>query len=251
MSAKDCFLRMVAGLNGLVVICVVLAPSSGALAQIAGSVMMEANQQSLTSRYPPGSVNSVMLSDQILAETENERLSIQAQHVENVKQCTANFFVNHCIDTALEQRRASLSVLRSLELEAKLYKRRERVIERDRTLEEARIVEADKVQPQIPFIPKNTLDSADSRLPVEPYTDSPKPHIRNRTSLITREQARDEKEAHKKVVEADNERKRVENIAAYEKKVQQSEARQREIAAKKAEKERLEKAKMLVLPASP
>lgn len=92
--------------------------------------------KTLAERYPGGTIASVETAERALAEASASRADIEAVHATAKRACYPAFFSTACLDKAAEQRRTDLASLRPVEIEAEIFKRRARVIERDNALAE-------------------------------------------------------------------------------------------------------------------
>lgn len=206
--------------------------SISACAQEAAFVSGRQNAaDAVAQRYPAGSIANVETADKALADADRERKLVDARYMQEQADCYPKFFTTACLDEAKERHRAALAQLRSVEVEANAFKRKAKVIERDRSLEERRAQdEADakrralSVRPEQPAerdgAPENTTRNDNAA----PLPDRVEQH-----------RAKMEQERRQEAADA---QKREENIRKYEKKVQDAQERQREVAARKAEKER-------------
>lgn len=188
-------------------------------------------------RYPAGSIKSFEQAEAALADVSRESGEIESRFSLDEQACNPQFFATSCLDKAKERRRASMMVVRRIEIEAQTFKRRTRLAERDQALDERRMKDetarqeklrerqepGDGAERQVLAIPAATME-----------TDA-----RPRTGNAVQET--DEKhEAVNKVQSKGNPGdagKRAEKVAAYERKVQAARDRQKEIAKRKAEKE--------------
>lgn len=193
-----------------------------ALFMAAGALGCAAHQPAseLTKEAVPASV-SVQQADARLADAAQVRASVEARFAERERICYAKFFVNHCLDQAKEERRAALSSLRAIEIEASHFKRADAVEQRDRALaaENAKA----EAQPPVP----------------RPVKAAPQPAAAPRARAARQPPP----------VAVTDDAKRAANVAAYEKKRNASLQRQREIAAKQAEREAAKAAKQPAPPA--
>jgi hypothetical protein len=204
-----------------------------------------ASAQNVAVRYPSGSIQSVETAEQALAEIDKERALIEAQFANDERTCYPKFFATSCLDGAKEQRRHALAQLRPVEIEANAFKRRARVADRDKALaekqagEQAEALDRAKVQKDRDIAAAKKKEDSAQKLKQSTETNS------KAGGAATGDRAKEHQARLQRLQaeEAANAKKRAENVAAYEKKVQQAETRQREIAAKKAEKERERKAK--------
>ena len=99
---------------------------------------------SLEARYPAGSILTVNAAEQALAEALTMRGQIESQFALEEGACYPAFFVSSCLADAKERRRAALSRIRTVEIEANTFTRRMRVLERDKALAERREVLAEE-----------------------------------------------------------------------------------------------------------
>jgi hypothetical protein len=178
-----------------------------ALTMAAGALGCAAHQPEAEPAPVPAS-SSVQQADARLAETAQGRASVEARFAEREQICYAKFFVNHCLDQAKEERRAALSGLRAIEIEANRFKRAHAVEQRDLAL---------------------AADNAKAQPPV------PRP-VKEKAQPAAAPQARAARQPRPVAVTDDV--RRAANVAAYEKKRSAAQQRQREIAAKQLEKER-------------
>ncbi len=164
---------------------------------------------------PVPASTSVQQADAKLADAAALRERTEARFSEREQVCYTKFFVNNCLDKAREERRAALSGLRPIEIEASRFKRAYLVEQRDLALE-ADNARTD-AQPPVPRAPKAA--PAPAAAPKVRAPRAPKPDAVN------------------------DDAKRAANVAAHEKKRNASLQRQREIAAKEAAREAAEAAK--------
>lgn len=179
----------------------------------------------LQERYPAGTIKTTDTADQALAEVAKVRVGVDAQYADAERDCYPRFFVSACMDKAKEQRRQALAQVRQVEVEADALKRRARVEQRDKALEE-KSGKADSKLLSEPILKEKSTAVVEPKPPAPPKAASP--------DRVAKHQAKMKRIAEKDAAKA---RESAENIAAHEKKVAESEARQKEIAAKRAEKE--------------
>ncbi len=91
---------------------------------------------SIADHFPAGSINSVEQADRALKEAAAARAGIEASYSAGKADCYPAFFTTACLDKVAEQRRTALASLRPIEIEAEIFKRRARVIARDNDLAE-------------------------------------------------------------------------------------------------------------------
>ncbi|KRB84502.1 hypothetical protein [Noviherbaspirillum sp. Root189] len=188
---------------------------------------------SVIGRFPPGSIQSVESADIALADAEKERSAIEARFTQEKQACMPKFFASSCVDEAKERRRHALLKLRPVEIEANTFKRTARVKSRDEALEKRRQKDADAgidrdaSSTPAPFgaeaVPPTDADARAGRKP-------PK------KAGVDRAARHEERVTRTPEEERAEEAMRAKNVVDYEKKVKAAEARQQEIARRKAEK---------------
>jgi len=197
----------------------------------------------LASRFPAAAIVSVEIAEKALAEATAERASIETQFAIDERACYSKFFATSCLEKAKDRRRRALRLVSQVEVDANRFKRRQRVVDRDRELEQGRASDRSKVPPPANSTQESASVSADptGQKAVAPAADDGK--RRNSHSAHTPRAPRVVQPKARKIEQASDPQKRAENVAAYQRKVAESEARQRDVAEKKAEKERERAAK--------
>lgn len=208
-----------------------------AMAQAASAIDATAAQaysiSELQSRYPENSIQSSEAAASALAEVKEAHANIEARHEADRRACYPKFFATACLNKATERRRVDLSKVRQIEIEANAYIRQAKVVERDRKLVEKAA--------------KDGTVAPSGRVPMSTVIDAEQAAT-NAAAKEAQRKARAEASAKKLATHAEkqqrqqerdsaNAQQRAENIEKYEAKVRQSEARQKEISRKKAEKE--------------
>lgn len=179
---------------------------------------------------PSGTIRSLEAADRALHEASQERARIQERFTSEEQACFDLFFANACRDKAAERRRMALSTLRATEVQANSFKRKARVAERDKVLEEKGAGQQAEVHRPTPSdgalvdvaIPPSETTAQPSVDPVDKRGDGGPAVQRSSTS------------AQAKMTHGED---RSRQIAAYEKKVREAEAHKREVARRKAEKQ--------------
>ncbi|TFW08973.1 hypothetical protein E4K72_07200 [Oxalobacteraceae bacterium OM1] len=185
-------------------------------------------------RYPAGSINSIERADAALADVEQVRAAVQASYASEEQGCFGKFFASTCVDDAKERRRIALNRIRTIEQEANLFKRKQRVAERDETLKEHEAAAAAKAATQTDMASRNDVVAAEAADEQDAASAPAKQGQPRRHATKARQAEPDP---------AEEGRRRAENVAAYQRKVHEAEARQREIEARKQEKSREREAK--------
>ena len=206
-----------------------------------------AGPEELVRKYPPGSILSVEQADRAIVEVQAERKELEAAYADAQYACYSKFFSSPCVDKAKEDRRLALNLLGPIEVEAKAYKRRDTVVQRDKLLDAQRAKEASEAPARAEQEKINEQKAAQKaadvaarqaapekapggRKAATPRADAP-PKAEGR-DRIAEHQARLEKDRAQEAADAD---KRAKNIADYERKQQESLERQRRVVEKKAE----------------
>ena len=190
-------------------------------------------------RYPGGSILTVNAAVQALTDALAMRGQIEVQFSLEEKGCYPVFFVASCLDGAKERRRAALSVIRSVEIEADIFTRRLRVQERDKALAERRevlVAEApqrakDQLQNEVNAAQK--ASNSAQKLKARQDSDSDSVNAMNADKRVAKHAERMRTTQAKALADAPA---LAANEAAYAKKAIDAEMRQREIVASKIEK---------------
>ena len=203
----------------------------------------------VATHFPAEAINSVEVADQALAEATAERAGIETQFASDERACYSKFLATSCLESAKERRRRALRLVHRVEVDANTFKRRQRVVERDHELEERRASDAAKAPPPTnpPQDPAQPASNPAAQNAASAATDAHVAKARNSAARAPRAPHVVQPKAPKAEPAADA-HKRADNVAAYNKKVAESEARQREVAEKKAEKERERAAKEKAAP---
>ena len=188
---------------------------------------------SLQERYPAGSIQSNDQAVEALRQVHVARSKIQTEFAEDERICHREFFANVCLSEAKERRRRASARVRNIELEANQYKRQLRVMERDKVLAEKRAAdEADEATTEV---------AAKDSAPQSPTSTEVKSDTKSATrkAVVSRRVIQHQAKLNNlQATELAEEEKRAQNVAAYEKKVRDAEARQRYIAEKKKKEQK-------------
>jgi hypothetical protein len=192
-----------------------------------------------SAQHVPGSIQSVEAADEVLHDIEGARQKIERSYAVEQHACYDRFFVSSCLSRAAERRRLALQQIRPAEIEANVYKRRAKVEERDKNLAEQRLRDQQEAAQRAQQQRDKEISTAAK---VEQNAREAQAAAANSRAHAGEAQKRDAEHAARlqknQAAEAANAGQRAQNIADFEKKRQDAEARQREIAAKKAEKQR-------------
>lgn len=194
-----------------------------------------AQDTAIAAHYPSGSIRSAEAADRALAEVTRERAEVEQRFTTEERACYSKFFATSCMDDVKERRRKALAQLREVEVEANAYKRQARAAEREQTQADRRVrEEADKLERAERQQEREnavSLRTADS----EPKQGPPAATSAAASERRARHDAKLKRLREEDTVDA---KKRADNIAAYERKVQAAQAHQKEAESRKAEKER-------------
>lgn len=207
-------------------------------AQTAGSSAMLS--VGLLSRYPAGTVQSTAMADQALAEVSTVRTQIESQFAMEEQACYPTFFASSCLDDAKERRRAALTRIYSVEIEANTFNRHMRVLERDKALAEKRAAlmaeapQREKDQQLKEVEAAQRLSDSAQKLKVLQDVGvlnaaNAGKRVEDHAANLRRWQAEQAADAPRRAA----------NVAAFAQKARDAEARQREVAANKIEKDHI------------
>lgn len=190
-------------------------------------------------RHGAGSVQSAEAADQALREAQEQRQQVEARYVAQQNRCYDRFFVSYCLGKVAEWHRATLALIRPVEIEADVWKRRAKVEERDRNLEQQRARDQQDALQRAEQQRQRQADTAEKMerkaRETEATEEKSRQHQGEADRRIAEHEARLKEQQRQEAAKAGE---RARNIAEYDRKRRESEARQREIAAKKAEKAR-------------
>ncbi|MBB3224868.1 hypothetical protein [Pseudoduganella umbonata] len=174
----------------------------------------------------PAPVQSVEQADTILAQVAKERAAAENAYAEREQVCYSKFFVNNCLDEAKEERRARLAELRTREIDANYFKRKNAVDLRDRELQDRNQRDAAEEVSRAANPPAPTVDPADKPRP-QPTGKLP---AQRQAEHAAREQQRAAQEA----AEAGERARKVEE---FQQKQTDAAERQKRVAEKQAERQ--------------
>jgi len=95
-----------------------------------------AENLAILERYPSGSIQTVERANQALEDVKRERDVVQESFLDNKDDCLQRFFVSSCLNKAKEVRRQAKKQLRTVEVEANAFLRKDKADERDRGVAE-------------------------------------------------------------------------------------------------------------------
>ena len=170
-------------------------------------------------------VQSVEQADAQLARVAQDRAAAENDYAASEQVCYSKFFVNNCLDKAKELRRVRLAELRTLEIDANYFKRKNAVEVRDHELEDRNERDAREEASRIANPPKPRVNPADKPRP-QPARTLP-------TQKQAEHAAREQQRAGKESAEAGERAKKVE---AFQQKQIDAAERQKRVADKQAER---------------
>lgn len=192
------------------------------------AVDIDATADIVAKQFPAGSILDKDIAAQALDMVKQARSEITIAADTRDRECYTRFFVTRCLDKVKESKRLALGELRSVEVEANAFLRRERVVERDRQLEKDRLERESKTpqaerpvrMPQSVDPQQQEREQAQRKLNEEEYARRAAEHEARQERLRAKEAA--------------GAAKRERNALARERKVQQSLERQRELEERAA-----------------
>lgn len=208
------------------------ALAGGLLALLAHSAAAQNSDALPLVPSPADQVSSITTIDAAQAARQHaarEKARIEQEYVQEEQACSTRFFVNACRARVKERRRAALEPVHRAQVEADTQIRRIRAAERDQAL-------ADKND-------KQELEAAKKEQQAQQKAQkNTQKHQQNESLQMQQDAHKDAdqkvRQPHQQTESAAEAQKRADNVSAYEKKVEAAEAHQRDLAAKKAEKNR-------------
>ena len=91
-----------------------------------------AENMAILERYPSGSIQTVERANQAIDDVQRERDLLQESFLDKKDDCLQRFFVSSCLNKAKEAKRQAKKQLRTVEVEANAFLRKEKAAERDR-----------------------------------------------------------------------------------------------------------------------
>lgn len=167
-----------------------------------------------------------------------ERSEVGARYASQERECLKKFFTTACLDAAKDQQRVALGRLRTTEVEAKAFLRRDRVARSDQALEQKRLDDEREAK----LIEKEVLlreqaqerKKQDSEARLREAAQAPAVPA----GPSARERKQDQRLKEWAAGEAQEQADRARNIADYEAKVKAAEENRRKVAQRKANKAR-------------
>jgi hypothetical protein len=187
-------------------------------------------------RYAAGSIVSIGAADAALADADRARAEIETRYTAEQQACYPKFFTTSCIDTAKERRHQALMTVHRIELEANEFKRRERMLERDKAAAER---EAKAESDRLSRVRPSQVSDSGTPLAAQTEVESEEQAARS-FDRIAQHEAKLKRLQDKDAAHAEQ---RARNVANYEKKLRASQERQNKLAQKKAQKEEQRRAR--------
>ncbi len=95
-----------------------------------------AENMAILERYPSGSIQTVERANQAIDDVQRERDLLQESFLDKKDDCLQRFFVSSCLNKAKEAKRQAKKQLRTVEVEANAFLRKDKADERDRGVAE-------------------------------------------------------------------------------------------------------------------
>lgn len=95
-----------------------------------------AENLTLLERYPAGSIQTVERANLALEDVNRERVLTQESFLDAKDDCLQRFFVSSCLNKAKETKRQAKKIIRTVEVEANAFLRKDKADERDRGVAE-------------------------------------------------------------------------------------------------------------------
>lgn len=91
---------------------------------------------SLDKAYAAGSIQTLTMAEQALAETDSAKITLQKWYVQSELACYEKFFVTYCLNGIKLIRRDNNDILQRITVEAKALQRKQHIEELDEKLKE-------------------------------------------------------------------------------------------------------------------
>lgn len=193
----------------------------------------------LVQRYPADAIQSTTMANDAVKEVAESRVKLEARHAAEEQLCYPKFFTTSCLNKAAERKRLDLLSVRAIEIEANAYIRHARVETRDRKLEEkAKEREAKNAANPILVTPK-----AEDPAPAETSGTTDVQRKARADAYVKKNADHAKRQQNQQQKEAAGTAERAVNVEKYEEKQKEAVKRQKEIADRKAEKERIKASK--------
>ncbi|MEO8169358.1 MAG: hypothetical protein ABI575_00645 [Oxalobacteraceae bacterium] len=194
-------------------------------------------ERSVAIEYPAGSITTIDAAQAARQQAASEKARVEQQYAQDEQACGAAFFVNACRDKVKESRRAALEAVRQVEIEADTLIRRIHAAGKDQALGDRRLekaVEAVRIEQDARQRAQETAQKqARNAQQSQQRMANEQLHLQDAAQRTADHQARQQHPAINATAEV---QKRAANVAAYEEKIRKAQAHQRDLAAKKAEK---------------
>lgn len=129
--------------------------------------------QLLAERYPSGSIDTAARATAALDDIVDTRIDVDRLYSNQRIACFDHFFATACMNDVREKKRAALTKIRKIEVEANALLRREKAAERDRALAERDIQAKQQSGRGLPISGKvrepeaSTRDASEVQAPAE------------------------------------------------------------------------------------
>lgn len=123
--------------------------------------------QLLAERYPSGSIATVEIAKAALDDIADTRVDVERLYSSQRIACFDRFFATSCMNDVREMKRAALTKIRKIEVEANALLRKEKAAERDRALAERDIQAKQQSGRGMPISGKVREPEASALEPVE------------------------------------------------------------------------------------
>lgn len=235
------------------------AATDAMVADSTGGHMAQLSSAEIAARYPANTIDSVARATAAIDDVTRARKQVETQLAGDERACVPAFFTTRCLDQARERRHIALARLRPIEVEANTYKRRARVDERDRALEQKQTKAEPVATTREAKAPKpessQRVPGDETRVPATQSVGTSAESGAGRSNAATHAAGRSTPHHARSAAPAIDGATEEANMAAFDRKAKESAKRQAEIAAKKAEKEqdraRKKAAASVVAPPTP
>lgn len=211
--------------------------SSPALPAAAQAQATIANASDVWARYPAGSIHSVDAADAALTAVDLQRARQDRAYIEQQRECYSRFFVSSCLKKIQDENRVVSKKIKTVEIEANTYLRQARADDRDAALAEQRAAELADAPRRAKEQQENAAENARKVTESAQRTVDADARARSIVPEPDRVAAHAQKMRELREGQAADAQKRIENAAAYDRKVEAAHKRQQEVADNKAAKQ--------------
>lgn len=215
----------------------VLAHAAMAQAPAANAPAANADAGDVWTQYPAGSIHTTDAADAALKAVDLQRARQDRAYIEQQRACYGRFFVSSCLKKIQDENRVVTKKIKTVEIEANTYQRQARADDRDAALAEQRAAELADAPRRAKEQQENAAANARKVAESAQRTADADARAKSTVPEPDRVAAHAQKMRELREGQAADAQKRIENAAAYDRKVEAAHKRQQEVADNKAAKQ--------------